>query len=263
VAILPHVRVTPIPCLADNYAYLVETDAGQVAVVDPSEAPPVQSALQARGLGLDAIWLTHHHWDHVGGVEALCEAYRPADVLGSAHDLEHGRIPHQTRGLTEGDTLRFGGHEITLYDIPGHTLGAIAYVIEGHLFSGDTLFIAGCGRVFEGTMPMMQQSLSKLRALPPETLVCCGHEYTVANLRFAQSVEPDSTAIEARARAAKACREGGELTVPDRLGAELDTNPFLRWDAPAVIAYAEARGADGDDPGSVFGAVRAAKDAFR
>lgn len=256
-------RVTPVACLSDNYAYLVDGGDGRAAVVDPSEARPVEAALREHGLALDAIWLTHHHFDHVGGVEELVAAHRPREVLGSAHDLDRGRIAGQTRGLHEGDGLEFAGHQVQLYDIPGHTLGAIAYLIDGHLFSGDTLFLSGCGRVFEGTMEMMQRSLAKLRALPHETLVCCGHEYTVANLRFAQAVEPGSVPIRERSARARSQRADGEPTVPDRLALELETNPFLRWDDPAVIAYAREHGAEAGDPASVFGALRRAKDSFR
>jgi hydroxyacylglutathione hydrolase len=151
---------------------------------------------------------------------------------------------------------------VRLLEIPGHTLGAIAYVVAGCLFSGDTLFVAGCGRVFEGSMAMMQTSLAKLRALPAATQLYCGHEYTLANLRFAAAVEPDQVAIAERARAIAAVRERGEPSVPGVLGDELLTNPFLRWDAPAVIAAARARGAEDGSPASVFGALRAAKDRF-
>lgn len=262
-------RVHVVPCLADNYAYLLDDGAGCAVAVDPSEAPPVEAALHARGLVLTGIWLTHHHWDHTGGVVALCdgragrEGHGKIDVLGSAYDLEHGRIARQTRGLRQGDALSFAGRRVELLEIPGHTLGAIAYVVDGCLFSGDTLFLAGCGRVFEGTMPMMQASLAKLSALAPDTRVYCGHEYTAENLKFAATVEPDNRAVRERASAVAATRVRGESTVPGTLRDELATNPFLRWDAPGVIAHARACGAQGTDPGSVFGAIRRAKDAFR
>jgi hydroxyacylglutathione hydrolase len=251
-------RICTIACLSDNYAYLLVDDQGQAVVIDPSEAAPVQQRIEAEGVTLGAIWLTHHHWDHVGGVEALCDAYGVREVLGSAYDLEHGRIPRQTRGLREGDALRFAGHDVALYEIPGHTLGAIAYVVDGCLFSGDTLFIAGCGRVFEGTMPQMQQSLAKLRRLDPETAIYCGHEYTVSNLRFAAHVEADNQAIGKRQRWAEERRARGETTMGATLAEELESNPFLRWDAPAVKRFA----GDAGDPGAVFGAVRRAKDSF-
>jgi hydroxyacylglutathione hydrolase len=263
------VEVVPIACLKDNYAYLLigsGQPGGGAVVVDPSEAAPVEAALQERGLELQAIWLTHHHWDHVGGIEALCASRGSLPVIGSAYDLEQTRIPRQTRGLHEGDSFELelqGERErVQVIEIPGHTLGAIAFVVAGCLFSGDTLFVAGCGRVFEGTMAMMQASLAKLRALPPDTAIYCGHEYTLGNLRFAAAIEPGSSAIAARQAWATGLRDGNQPTVPARLGDELESNPFLRWDVPAVIAAARARGADGASPASVFGAIRTAKDQF-
>jgi hydroxyacylglutathione hydrolase len=259
-------RVIAIPCLKDNYAYLVIDDKGSAIVVDPSEAAPVRAALERERAVLEGIWLTHHHWDHVGGVDALTAELAPGaprfDVLGSAYDLEHARIPRQTRGLREGDALSFAGHRVDILEIPGHTLGAIAYVVDGALFSGDTLFIAGCGRVFEGTMPMMQESLAKLRALPKSTRIYCGHEYTLANLRFAQSVDPQAPGLADRLARAKAQRERGEPTVPGQLQDELSQNPFMRWDQPSVIAAARERGAADTAPAQVFAAIRAAKDNF-
>ena len=260
--------VIPVACLKDNYAYLLVRPGGGAVVVDPSEAAPVEAALEQHGLTLQAIWLTHHHWDHVGGIEGLCATRGALPVIGSAYDLEHARIPRQTRGLHEGDVFELdgegdGGRErVQVIEIPGHTLGAIAFVVAGCLFSGDTLFVAGCGRVFEGTMAMMQASMAKLRALPPDTAIYCGHEYTLNNLRFAAAIEPGSSAIASRQAWAAALRDGNQPTVPARLGDELDSNPFLRWDVPAVIAAAQARGADGTSPASVFGAIRTAKDSF-
>jgi hydroxyacylglutathione hydrolase len=255
-------QVIPIPCLKDNYAYLLLDSKNRGVVVDPSEPAPVEAALERAGAELAEIWLTHHHWDHVGGVEALCAARALLPVLGSAYDLAQARIPRQTRGLSEGDALSFDGQPVQLLEIPGHTLGAIAYVVAGCLFSGDTLFVAGCGRVFEGTMPMMQTSLAKLRALPPSTRIYCGHEYTTNNLRFAQAIEPSEKAIADSIARATATRASGEPTVPGTLRDELATNPFLRWDAPAVIAAARTRGASDDSPATIFGALRAAKDKF-
>jgi hydroxyacylglutathione hydrolase len=259
---LPAMRVLPVPCLKDNYAYLLIDGQKRAVVVDPSEAPPVQAVLEREGVQLEAIWLTHHHWDHVGGVEALCAARGSLPVLGSAYDLEHGRIPHQSRGLREGDELSFDGHPVQLLEIPGHTLGAIAFVVDGCVFSGDTLFLAGCGRVFEGSMAMMQSSLAKLRALPRATRLYCGHEYSLANLRFAAAIEPSSPAIARRALAIAALRDRGEPSVPGALSDEFATNPFLRWDEPVVIAAARDRGSEDASPANVFGALRKAKDGF-
>lgn len=255
-------RVIPVPCLKDNYAYLLIDAADKAVAIDPSEPGPVEQALRREGVELAEIWLTHHHHDHVGGVAGLCEKRGQLPVLGSTYDRERSRIPHQTRGLSERDTLQWAGCEVRIHEIPGHTLGAIAYEVAGCLFSGDTLFIAGCGRVFEGTMPMMQRSLQKLRELALDTRVYCGHEYTVSNLRFAQAVEPESGAVEQRAAWAAQLRERGEPTVGASLRDELATNPFLRWDAPAVIERARAFGSQGDDPASVFAALRGAKDKF-
>jgi hydroxyacylglutathione hydrolase len=246
-------QVIPVPCLRDNYAYLVISE-GRAAVVDPSEAEPVLRAIASHRVQLNEIWLTHHHWDHVGGIEALVEECPIGHVRGSRYDAEHQRIPRQTDGLSQGDSFQFGDVTVDILEIPGHTLGAIAFVANGNLFSGDTLFIAGCGRVFEGTMEMMAKSLSKLRSLPPDTKVWCGHEYTVKNLRFAKTVEPDNVQLERELRDAIATREAGKLTVPGTIGRELETNPFLRFDNPRLAA--------GRDPVASFAAIREAKDRF-
>ena len=246
-------KVIPIPCLSDNYAYLVIENC-RVAVVDPSEADPVLRVLHEARVTLSEIWLTHHHWDHIGGIEALMEECPVEHVRGSRYDADQHRIPRQTDALGDGDSFEFGGVSVEIFEIPGHTLGAIAFVADGNLFSGDTLFIAGCGRVFEGTMEMMSQSLAKLRALPPDTKVWCGHEYTVNNLRFAKTIEPGNPDVERALREATAIRDRGELTVPGRLERELATNPFLRFDDPKVAA--------GRDPVASFAAIRAAKDQF-
>ncbi len=228
--------ITPIPCLKDNYAYLVTCDAtGKRAVVDPSEADPVLAALG--GAKLDAIWNTHHHWDHVGGNEALVQKLGVADVVGHASD--RGRIACQTRFLEEGDAFELGALRVRVLHIPGHTTGAIAYVVEGDgapaVFTGDTLFVAGCGRLFEGTPAMMFESLKKLAALPGETRVYCGHEYTAQNLRFAAHVEPQNTDVAAAARAVNV------PSVPSTIAAEKRINPFIR--APDAAAFASLRAA--------------------
>jgi len=245
--------VIPVPCLRDNYAYLL-IEGGRAAVVDPSQADPVLRAVDRAGVKLTEIWLTHHHWDHVGGIEPLIEECPIEVVRGSKYDADHDRIPRQTNALCEGDTFEFGGASVDILEIPGHTLGAIAYLVEGNLFSGDTLFIAGCGRVFEGTMEMMSQSLDKLRGLPPSTKVWCGHEYTVNNLRFAKTVEPTNATIDAALREAVETREAGRFTVPGTLDRELATNPFLRFDVPSVSA--------GRDPVVAFTEIREAKDVY-
>ena len=246
-------QVIPVPCLSDNYAYLV-IENGRAAVVDPSQADPVLRAIDQANVKLTEIWLTHHHWDHIGGIEPLIEECPIAHVRASQYDAEHQRIPRQTEALSDGDSFEFGGATVDIVEIPGHTLGAIAFVTEGNLFSGDTLFIAGCGRVFEGTMEMMSRSLAKLRSLPASTKVWCGHEYTVNNLRFAKTVEPSNPEVERALQEAIATREAQQFTVPGRLDRELATNPFLRFDEPSVAA--------GRDPVAAFTAIRAAKDSF-
>jgi hydroxyacylglutathione hydrolase len=255
-------RVLPIPCLKDNYAYVLTAGSSTCVVIDPSEAAPVLEVLTREQLTLSAIWLTHHHYDHVGGIEGLCDTLGAVPVLGSAYDQKEGRIPRQTQGLTEVDTLAFEGAEVRILEIPGHTLGAIAYLVSGCLFSGDTLFLAGCGRVFEGTLPMMQESLAKLRALPIDTKVYPGHEYTLSNLRFALSIEPDNRVVQDRKRWAELKGERGEPTVPGSMTAERLSNPFMRWDVPEVIEMASTLGATSTSPGDVFGALRKAKDTF-
>lgn len=257
------IEVIPVPLLRDNYAYLIaDRAAGTAVVVDPSEADPVRGALARERLDLAAIWCTHHHWDHVGGIAGLLRD-RPEGfpVLGSEHDLAQKNIEHQTRGLRDQDVVQHGGVSFEVLAIPGHTLGAIAYVSSADAFTGDTLFLGGCGRVFEGTMPMMRASLARLRALPPETRVWCGHEYTQKNLEFAHVIEPQESAIGARLDAVSAARAEGRPSVPGTIADEKVTNPFFRWDVPAVRSYAASRGPAADDD-EIFARIREAKDSF-
>lgn len=254
--------IEPVALLSDNYAYLlIDAETKRAVVVDPSEAAPVELALRDAGLELEAIWLTHHHYDHVGGVAALVEKRPGLPVLGGAYDLANERIAGQTRALAEGDFATHGGVRFEVLEIPGHTLGAIAYVGGGLALTGDTLFLGGCGRVFEGTMPMMRASLERLRALPPETRIYPGHEYTVRNLEFARIVEPGEHAIEQRLERARAMRAEKTPTVGATIGEERATNPFLRWDSRAVQEFAKGRGpATNDD--EIFARIREAKDTF-
>lgn len=245
-------RVVPVPCLKDNFAYLV-IEGSDAAIVDPGEAPPIEAALAREGVKLVAIWATHHHHDHVGGVKALLAAHPGIAVLAGEHDAP--KIEGVTQALPDGGTFTLGARSGRVIHNPAHTLGAITFVIEGCAFTGDTLFAAGCGRLFEGDAAMMQASLAKLAALPAETRVYFGHEYTASNLRFAAAVEPDNP--EVATRAAKLTTP----STPSTMALELATNPFLRWASPAVIAAAAARGAAAD-PASVFGAIRAWKDVF-
>lgn len=247
-------RVVTVPCLKDNFAYLV-IDGGLAAVVDPSEAAPVEAALAREGATLAAIWLTHHHWDHVGGVKALAAARPGLAVVAGERDAE--KIEGVTERLADGGETSLGGLRARAIHNPGHTLGAISFVVADAVFTGDTLFGAGCGRMFEGDAAMMQASLARLAALPDETRVYFGHEYTVANLRFATAVEPENVA------AARRAEELAVPSTPSTIGEERATNPFLRVGEPAVIAAARARGAASEDPAAVFAAIRAWKDGFK
>jgi len=246
-------HVVAVPCLKDNYAYLV-IDAGRAAVVDPGEAAPIEAALAREGVALGAIWATHHHHDHVGGVKDLVAAHPGIDVV--AHVTDAPKVPHVTHAVNDGDEVTFGALRAKIIHNPAHTLGAITFLVEGCAFTGDTLFAAGCGRLFEGDAAMMHASLSKLAALPPATKVYFGHEYTASNLKFAAAVEPDNADVARRAT---------NLTTPSTpstIGEERATNPFLRSAERAVIQSARAHDATGDDPVSVFAAIREWKNKF-
>jgi hydroxyacylglutathione hydrolase len=247
-------RIVSVPCLKDNYAYLVIDDDGLCAVVDPGEAAPIEAALVRENAKLVAIWATHHHPDHVGGVAELVARRPNLEVTIGVKDAP--RTPSVTRALEDGDEVALGALRARCIHNPGHTLGAISYVIEDAVFTGDTLFGGGCGRMFEGDPRMMHASLMRLAALPPETRMYFGHEYTAGNLRFAAAVEPDNAEVAARAQRL------AQPSTPSTIGAERATNPFLRCAEPAVIEAATARGGAGD-PASVFGALRAWKDSFK
>lgn len=261
----------PVPCLSDNYAYLlIAPGTNECMVVDPSEGAPVLAALaqqktrDGKPLKVTAILCTHHHPDHVGGVPALKAELSIPAVYGFESD--RGRIPEQTHFLKDGESFAFANMTITAMHIPGHTTGAVAYVVrEGAadpiVFTGDTLFVGGCGRVFEGTPDMMHASLQKVAALPRETRVYCGHEYTEANYRFAATLEPTNLRLtQARARAAEATR-AKKPTVPSTIEEELATNPFLRVDSDELKKALNV-GAE-ESPAQIFAKVRAAKDVFR
>ncbi|HUQ01134.1 MAG TPA: hydroxyacylglutathione hydrolase [Kofleriaceae bacterium] len=237
-------RIVPVPCLSDNYAYLVIGDDGRAAVVDPGEAAPIAAAVAREGATLAAIWATHHHPDHVGGTNALLAEHPDLEVVGHVYDREHGRIAGLTRAVGDGDTVELGKVRARIIHNPGHTLGAISWFLEdaGAVFTGDTLFAAGCGRVFEGDAPMMYESLQRLAALPPETRVYFGHEYTASNLKFAAHAEPDVAAITAAAAEVAERRARAEWTTPSTIAAERATNPFVRAaDAAEFAARRKAK----------------------
>lgn len=219
--------VTALPALSDNYIWLIRAPDGRLAVCDPGEAGPVVAAVEAAGGKLDLIVLTHHHGDHVDGVPALVARYG-SKVMGAKADAH--RLPALDIAVEPGQTVDVLGAPTAVLASDGHTLGHVAYHVEdcAILLCGDTLFSLGCGRLLEGTAADMFASLQLLAALPPETLVCCGHEYTVSNARFALTVEPENAALRARAEEAAAQRAEGRATVPTTIGQELATNPFLR-----------------------------------
>jgi hydroxyacylglutathione hydrolase len=255
-------QVVIVPCLKDNYAYvLLAPGSKRAVVVDPGEAERVAQALHERGLELGAILATHHHLDHVGGNTALAERYPNVKIYGYASD--RGRIAGQTQFLNDGEAIEVEGLSFRALHIPGHTLGAVGYAGEGAVFTGDTLFAGGCGRLFEGTPAQMYQSLNvTLGALPDDTQVYCGHEYTASNLKFAAHVEPGNAAVSAKAARVAEQRARGEFTVPSTLAEEKATNPFMRCDSPEIIAHVAGALAADRSPAAVLGAVRAAKDKF-
>jgi hydroxyacylglutathione hydrolase len=264
-------RIVAVPCLSDNYAYLVVGDGGgsagggkggEAVIVDASEAAPVRDALKREGLRARAIWSTHHHHDHVGGNEELAKELGLEVV---AHSSDAKRVPAMTRGVDTGDTVSAAGVTAKCFHIPGHTLGAVAYFVEQGgaraVFTGDTLFCAGCGRLFEGTPAQMHASLQSLLALPGDTRVHCGHEYTESNLRFAAHAEPGNADVRVAQERAARLRGEGKTTMGTTLDEERKVNPFLRVRSKE-LRQTLGIAPDADDA-TAFAAVRAAKDGFR
>jgi len=256
-------QVSPVRAFSDNYIWLIHApaDPGAAVVVDPGDDRPVEQALQAQGLRLSAILVTHHHADHVGGVGALA-ARHGAKVFGPAREP----IPCNAQALDDGGkaSLEHLGLEFTVMAVPGHTLGHIAYAGHGALFCGDTLFSGGCGRLFEGTPAQMLDSLDRLAALPDATNVYCAHEYTLSNLRFAAAVEPDNEHVRDALADTQQRRERDEITLPSTLGRERLINPFLRSREPSLRAAAEHHaGRPLAAAVDVFAEVRRWKDGFR
>ena len=253
-------ELVTIPCLSDNYVYLAHDEAsGDTAVFDVPEAGPILETLKGRGWTLSHVFLTHHHWDHVDGLgDLLAEA--PAKVIGAAADAH--RLPPLDIQVADGDNVIIGTEQVEVLEVPGHTTGHVAYYMEGSgiLVTMDSLMALGCGRLFEGTPEMMYASLQKMAALPGETLVCSGHEYSETNARFAMTIEPENSALISRSDAIAEARAKGKATVPTTLRLELDTNPFLRADQPGVL---KTVGLPGSDPVAVFAEIRERRDSFK
>ena len=254
-------RIVQIPLLRDNYAYLIVCEkTNNAAIVDPSEAGPILSKVKEEKVTLRAILNTHHHHDHTGGNPGLLDRWT-LQVYGYAADKE--RIPGLTHPLNDGDEVRIGELKGKVLFIPGHTRGHIAYLFENKLFCGDTLFVAGCGRLFEGTAEQMHDSLTKLRQLPEDTLVYCGHEYTEKNIQFALTLEPNNKHLTEKMQRARSLRAKGISTVPSTMAEEMETNPFLRWESKEIQDNLRKNFPHlGLDPVSVFAKIRELKDQF-
>ncbi|SMC28780.1 hydroxyacylglutathione hydrolase [Andreprevotia lacus DSM 23236] len=249
-------NVIPLPIFEDNYIWIIE-HRRQVVAVDPGDAAPLMDWLQAQGFTLAAVLITHHHHDHVDGLPALRSAWPNLPVYGPRG------LTNITHPLDDGATAPVLGHAFDVLATPGHTLDHLSYYGAGLLLCGDTLFAGGCGRLFEGTPAQMHASLLRLAALPDDTLVCCTHEYTLANLAFAQAADPANAALTARIATETAKRAANRPTLPSTIALEKATNPYLRCSEPALIASARKQGATSDAPEVVFAALRNWKNHFR
>jgi hydroxyacylglutathione hydrolase len=253
-------KIHQFPCLQDNFGVLIhDPSSGATAAIDAPEAAAVEAALAATGWKLTDILVTHHHNDHTGGIAELKQRHGARVV---APRQEAAKVPLADATVAEGDTVEVGALTARVLDTPGHTAGHISYwfTADKVAFVGDTLFSIGCGRIIEGTPPMMWNSLVKLRALPDDTAIYCGHEYTASNIAYAKTIEPDNAALLTRAEEVAALRAAGKPTLPVTLGAEKAANPFLRADRPEVAA---ALGLAGRPAAEVFAKIRAGKDTFR
>jgi len=260
--------ISPIPAFSDNYIWcLADSRTGKALVVDPGQAAPVEEHLDRHGLLLDTILVTHHHQDHVGGITELRKQHPACRVTVPAESPFRAG----TDLVRDGDSLLWQGIRFQVIGVPGHTLDHVAYFSdqtreEPLLFCGDTLFVCGCGRLFEGSPAQMRQSLQRLRSLPDDTRVYCAHEYTLANLKFARNLLPENNSLERFGQHCQELRDAGKPTVPARLGDEKRMNPFLRWDDPEVIRaitpYAQEHHLPVSNDDEVFAAIRHAKDHF-
>jgi hydroxyacylglutathione hydrolase len=256
---MPSIEIRQFSCRSDNFGVLVhDGDSGVTVSIDAPEEAPILAALEETGWTLTHILTTHHHGDHVAANEALKQRFG-AQIIGPQKERE--KIPGIDRAVAGGDRFALGGIDVEVIDTPGHTLGEISYYMPGApaLFAADALFSLGCGRLFEGDAPMMWESLKRLRALPDETMLYCGHEYTATNAKCAIDVDPENTMLRERVREVETLRIAGKPTLPVKLGQEKATNPFLRADDPALM---QEMGMDGAEPAAVFAAIRKKRDQY-